>query len=81
MLTIFLLLLASSLYHDFERRARDKATPDILFNHGPPVGSHSAGLAGVVRYFLLFFACVYFFRVVVLSFVSFLKTKEVDKGV
>ena len=56
----------------------------ISFDHGPPVGSHSAGLAGVVGYlffFLLFFrstfsvSCLPFFSsVVVLSFFGENKT-------
>lgn len=35
----------------------------ILFNHGPLVGSHSAGLAGVVGCFFALFRYFFFFAV------------------
>lgn len=66
----------------------------ISFDHGPPVGSHSAGLAGVVGYlfaflhfslYLFFFYstfsvnCLLFVRAVVLSFLSFFKQKKTKR--
>lgn len=40
----------------------------ILFNHGPLVGSHSAGLAGVVGCFFALFRYFFFFFAVLFSF-------------
>ena len=55
----------------------------ISFDHGPPVSSHSAGLAGVVGYLFFFFArlfqsvvCFFFSSVVVLSFFGENKTER-----
>lgn len=66
----------------------------ISFDHGPPVGSHSAGLAGVAGYlfaFFTFFFVFFFFyltfsvgrllfvRAVVLSFLSFFRQKKTKR--
>ena len=56
----------------------------ISFDHGPPVGSHSAGLAGVVGYLFFFFARLFqsvvcFFFQVLLYFLSLERTKQRER--
>lgn len=42
----------------------------ISFDHGPPVGSHSAGLAGVAGYLFAFFTFFFVFVFLLLDFFS-----------